>query len=136
MEAYRHGDFPVVIASGGIEPDGQDEAAVMRAYLVAHGIPAANVIADNQGINTFASARFTAQTMRARGWQSAYVVTQYYHVPRARLALRQFGVRTVYSAHARYFEAYDAFALLREMVGYVKYALRSYDRPGEPAHRP
>lgn len=135
VEGYRHGDFPVVIASGGVEPGGHDEAASMRAYLIAHGIPANRIIADNQGINTFASARFTAQTMRERGWKSAYVVTQYYHVPRARLALTRFGVKTIYSAHARFFEPMDAFALLREMAGYVTYTLRSYDVSGSPPGR-
>ena len=131
-EGYRHGDFPCVIASGGVEPGGHDEAAIMRDYLAAHGVPAERIIADNQGINTYASARFTAQTMRARGWRSVYVVTQYYHVPRARLALTRFGVKTVYSAHARFFEPTDAYALLREMVGYVKYSLRGYDVPRSP----
>ena len=92
VEGYRHGDFPVVIASGGIEEGGEDEADVMSRYLVANGIPAVDVIADNQGVNTFASARFTARLMRTRGWKSVCVVTQYYHVPRARLALRRFGV--------------------------------------------
>ena len=127
-EGYRHDDFSWVIASGGAEPNGQDEAAVMRAYLVAHGVPAARVIADHEGINTYASARFTARTVRERGWQSVCVVTQYYHVPRARLALTRFGVGRVYSEHARFFEWRDAFAILREMAGNVTYRLRSYDR--------
>ena len=129
VEGYRHGDFPRIIASGGIEDGARDEADVMSRYLVAHGVPAAEVIADNQGINTFASARYTARLMRERGWQSACVVTQYYHIPRARLALRRFGVGTVYSEHARFFEGRDAFSILREMAGYIKYTLRSYDPP-------
>ena len=135
VEGYRHGDFPFVIASGGIEPGGQDEAAVMRGYLAAHGIPTANLIADNQGINTYASARFTSQIMHERGWKAVCVVTQYYHVSRARLALTRFGVHPVYSVHARYFEVYDAFAILREMAGYVKYSLRGYDVPAPPPAR-
>ena len=99
----------------------------MSRYLIAHGVPAADVIADNQGVNTFASARFTARLMRERGWGSVCVVTQYYHVPRARLALRRFGVGTVYSEHAWFFEVRDPFSILREMAGNVTYRLRKYD---------
>ena len=131
VEGYRHGDFPLIIASGGIEEGTWDEADVMSRYLVANGVPAADIIADNQGINTFASARFTARLMRERGWKSACVVTQYYHVPRARLALRRFGVGTVYSEHARFFEGRDPFSILREMAGNVTYRLRKYDPPAD-----
>ena len=127
VEGYRHGDFPLIIVSGGIEEGTRDEADVMSRYLVANGIPPAKVITDNQGINTFASARFTAQLMHERGWKTVCVVTQYYHIPRARLALRRFGVGTVYSEHARFFEARDPFSILREMAGNVTYRLRKYD---------
>ncbi len=129
VEGYRHGDFPLIIASGGIEEGARDEADVMSRYLIANGVPAADVIADNQGINTFASARFTARLLRERGWKTVCVVTQYYHVPRARLALRRFGVGTVYSEHARFFEVRDPFSILREMAGNVTYRLRKYDPP-------
>ncbi len=129
VEGYWHGDFPVVIASGGIEEGARDEADVMSRYLVANGVPAADIIADNQGVNTFASARFTARLMHERGWKTVCVVTQYYHVPRARLALRRFGVETVYSEHARFFEARDPFSILRETAGNVTYRLRTYDLP-------
>ena len=131
VEGYRHGDFPRIIASGGIEEGARDEAEVMSRYLVANGVPATDVIADNGGVNTFASARFTARLMRERGWQSVCVVTQYYHVPRARLALRRFGVGKVYSEHAHFFEVRDPFSILREMAGNVTYRLRRYDPPAD-----
>src|SRR5580704_13458675 len=39
LELYRAGYFPAVIVSGGIGKEGYDEAAVMRDYLVARGVP-------------------------------------------------------------------------------------------------
>ena len=129
LERYRHGDYPFIIVSGGFDAPGGDEAAGMRAYLVGQGVPAEKIIVDQQGINTYASARFTARLLRERGWRSVCVVTDYYHVPRARLALRRFGVATVYSAHSQDTEPGNYYHLLREMAGLVKYALRSYDLP-------
>ena len=129
LELYRQGDYPFIIVSGGFDVPGGDEAAGMRAYLVAKGVPAEKIIVDSQGINTYASARFAAWLLRERGWRSVYVVTDYYHVPRARLALRRFGVGTVYSAHSRDTEPGNPYHLLHEMAGLVEYALRRYDSP-------
>ncbi len=126
VEQYQHGDYPLIVVSGGYERVGGDEATAMRTYLVSQGIPAEWIIADNQGINTYASARFTARLVRERGWRSVCVVTDYYHVPRARLALRRFGVGTVYSARSRSIDPTDIRHLLREMAGLVTYGLRSY----------
>ena len=135
LEQYRHGDYPFIIVSGGFDVPGGDEATAMRAYLVGKGVPAERIIVDSQGVNTYASARFTARLLRERGWRSVCVVTDYYHVPRARLALRRFGVGTVYSVHSRDVERWNLYHLVREMAGMVKYALRSYDDPPGPDGR-
>ena len=129
-EHYRRGDYPFVIVSGGYDKIGGDEATAMGNYLAAHGVPPERIIRDGHGVNTYESARFTARLLRERGWRSVCVVTHFYHVPRARLALRRFGVGTVYSAHAGSYaeEGFDVH-LVREMAGLVKYALRPYGDP-------
>ena len=125
----RLGYFDWVIVSGGIDPAGHDEAAVMRDYLLAHGVPADRIIADNQGINTYESARHTVRILRERKWDGVCVVTQYFHVARARLALRRFGANEISSGSARFFEWRDFYSTAREVIGYVWYACRHYDRP-------
>ncbi|MDC8757197.1 YdcF family protein [Janthinobacterium fluminis] len=120
---YRAGLFPRVIVSGGLGKEGYDEAAVMRDYLVAHAVPAPAIIVDSGGVNTTATARNSAALMRAGGLRSAVVVTQYFHIPRTRLALRDSGVATVYSAHADYFEWRDIYSTLREAVALPVYWL-------------
>ena len=126
LEQYRHGDYPLIIVSGGFDQPGGDEAIAMRAYLVARGVPEKQIVVDSQGLNTYASARFTARLLREHGWRSVCVVTQYYHVPRTRLALRRFGVEPRYSAHAQEPGPLGADHLLHEMAGLVEYAVRSY----------
>jgi len=127
VELYREGYFPTVIASGGIGVEGFDEALVMKNYLVAQGIPEDRVIVDNSGANTFMSAKATRDLMTQRQLTRVMVISQYYHLPRSRLALERFGVPTVYSAHARFWEARDVYSAVREAFGYVSYALRSYE---------
>lgn len=126
LELYRAGYFPVVIASGGFGKEGYDEAVVMRDYLVAGGMPRDRVIVDGHGDNTFESARNARRIARERNLQSVLVVTQYFHVPRSRLALRRFGIAEIHSAHARIYEFRDTYSALRESLGYLAYLVRPY----------
>ena len=127
LRLRRLGYFDWVIVSGGIDPAGHDEAAVMRDYLVEHGLPAAAVLVDNSGADTYESARQTARTMREHGWKRVCVVSQYFHVPRARLALVRCGVKHVASGSARFMEWRDLYSIPREVIGYIWYAIRRYD---------
>ncbi len=133
VELFQAGYFPLVIASGGAGKEGFDEAAVMRDYLVAHGVPADRVLVDSSGVTTYASARATARIVRERHLQSVFVISQYFHLPRARLALGRFGIAPVYSAAPRYFEWRDLYSAPRDLIGYVSYSLRSYQ--GDAATR-
>jgi len=127
LELYRAGLFAEVIVSGGVGVEGFDEAVVMKQYLMARGVPEARIHADSRGLDTQSTARNAAATMAARGWGSALVVSQYYHVPRCRLALTRAGVVSVASAHADYFEARDLYSTAREVVAYGFYAVRRSD---------
>ncbi len=126
LELYRAGYFPTIIVSGGIGKEGYEEAQVMRDYLVSHGISAEYIIMDNTGINTFVSANNTVQIIRQSNKKSIFVVSQYFHLPRARLALERMGVVPIYSAHANFFEMRDVYSSLREVVSYVYYTFRDY----------
>jgi len=125
LECYRAGYFPEIIVSGGIGKEGYDEAVVMRDYLMGHGVPSEHILMDNQGVTTFASARNARDIARQRNFHSVFVVSQYFHISRSRLALHRFGFPTVYAAHAQYFEARDFYSAPRELFGYVRYLFRN-----------
>ncbi|MDX9972709.1 MAG: ElyC/SanA/YdcF family protein [FCB group bacterium] len=124
VRLYRQGWFPEIVVSGGMGRNNQDEATIMRRYLVAHGVPAERIHTDSEGVNTRATALHAAEFLRRRGLKSAMVITQFYHVPRAQMALREAGVKTVYGAHARYFSWHDAYAVPRELAAILWYRLR------------
>jgi len=127
LELYKAGHFPKIITSGGVGIEGFDEAAVMRDYLVTRGVPAESIIVDSIGLTTFASAQNTLQIARQQGFKSILVVSQYFHVPRAKMALQRFGIAPVYTAHARIFELRDIYSSFREFFGYLSYLFRRYD---------
>jgi uncharacterized SAM-binding protein YcdF (DUF218 family) len=99
----------------------------MKRYLISQGVPEDRIIADGEGATTSLTARNAAQLMKERGWQSALVISQYFHISRTRLAVERYGVRPVYSAHAEYFELRDVYSIAREVIGYGAYLVRRYD---------
>lgn len=126
VELFHSGYSRRVVVSGGVDPAGQDEAAVMSGYLVRAGIPENCIHQDNRGIDTYNTARNTAALMRRQGWESVLIVSQYFHIVRTRLAFRRFGIETIYSAHADYHAPRDLYSLAREVVALPAYLFRGY----------
>lgn len=126
IQLYQQGIFKNTIVSGGMGKEGFDEAVVMKQYLVAHGLPTARIYVDSQGNNTYLTAKRTAQLMSEHKWQSAIAISQYFHLPRTKLAIQQFGVKTVYTAHADFFELRDLYSTVREVFSYCSYQIRSF----------
>ncbi len=129
LSLYKAGEVANVIVSGAPHDHGRDEAEVMRSYLICLGVPSDRVIADSAGVHTMETARNSAAIMKTRGWKSATVVSQYYHITRVRMTLQAFGVRPVYSAHAYRFEINDVIAIPRELAANISYRWRLWRSP-------
>ena len=122
LDAWRAGLATRVMVSGSVAPDGQDEAAVMAAYLQANGAPAAAIVQDPHGVDTWATARNAAALLDGQG--RVLAATQWFHVPRTLMALRRFGLTGAGGAWPRFAEARDAYSLLREAAALPWYAVR------------
>ena len=125
VELYRQGAFRQIIVSGGTGKEGFSEAKIMASYLAGQQIPRSALILDEHGDTTEATAIHSAAIMKARGLNSALVVTQYFHVTRSSFALRHAGIATVHTAHAHLFEARDIYSTARELVALPAYWLSS-----------
>lgn len=127
LDLYRAGYFSKILVSGGTGKEGVAEGTAMKRYLVAAGIPDEQILVDDQGVDTMATAVNTCAILKANGWKSVMVITQYFHVPRTRMILGRMEVSPVYHAHARYFEARDLYSIFRELPAYLKYRLRALE---------
>jgi vancomycin permeability regulator SanA len=123
-QCYEQRKRGILFVSGGMEASGADEAAAMRAYLVRLGVPSDDIVVDRGGNDTWSTARNASEFMRHHGLSSAVVVTQYFHVPRAMLALPRFGVHKGSGADPRFWEMRDVYSDLREVPALVWYAIR------------
>lgn len=123
IKLYHDKKCKFIIVSGGVGKSGYDEATAMQAYVLRKGVPASAIIRDSEGINTRASAKFTAEYMRKHRIDSVIVVSQFYHLARAEMALEQEGANVAGKAYARYFELDDILSTLREIPANIFYFL-------------
>jgi vancomycin permeability regulator SanA len=89
VSLYARHKVEVILVSGNDNGRGYDEPDVMRRYLVAHGVPARQVVVDHAGFDTWDTC------VRARtvfGVDRAILVTQAFHVARAVALCRANGV--------------------------------------------
>jgi len=131
---YRQGYFRQVLVSGAHGKEGYDEPAVMRRYLEANGLPSAAIFEDNEGYTTWHTAQNTARFLKVHNLTSVLIISQYFHLPRCRLAFSKFGIQPLYASHAPYWSLRDFYSVPREIIGYTSYALRQID--GNPSTRP
>jgi vancomycin permeability regulator SanA len=91
-ELYREGYADTIVMTGGIEPTGVDETIMMRDLAVLLGVPSDAIILDPGGHNTDASVANTARIFDDNGMRRVLAVSQFYHLPRIKLAYARAGV--------------------------------------------
>jgi vancomycin permeability regulator SanA len=124
LQLYQQGKGKKIMVSGGIGRECQDEAETMKTFLVQKGVPIENILIDNKGKNSHLTAVNTKAIFETdTSYKNPFVivVSQYYHLSRTKLAMKQLKIPNVYSAHAYHFERRDAIAILREFAGYYVY---------------
>jgi len=123
LELYRRGLAPVVITTGGAAADPRfSEGGVGHDYLMHHGVPERDLIAETQGRDTSESAVRVGVIMRANGLHSCVAVSDAYHVFRIRKLLEHEGIAPVYVAPRPESRPRSAMqrevAVLREVTSY------------------
>jgi uncharacterized SAM-binding protein YcdF (DUF218 family) len=90
---YTAGYAPMVICTGGI-PRGaiRSESEACADVLRDNGVPDAAIVLESRSRSTEENAAFTYEIMTARGWDSAIVVSDGYHLLRAGWIFQQQGV--------------------------------------------
>lgn len=121
VKLYNEKWVPRIIVSGGVGKSEVDEATAMQAYLIRRGVPESAIIVDSSGVNTRATAEFTAKYFAENNLHSVIGVSQFFHLPRVVLALKMSGIKVVGSCHAEYFEARDVYSVVREIPAYLAY---------------
>jgi SanA protein len=89
---YAAGRVHVLLVSGDHAAAEYDEVAAMRGWLVAHGVPARDVVEDHAGLRTLDTVERAVRVFEVR---DAVVVTQGFHAARATWLARRAGIDAV-----------------------------------------
>ncbi len=87
---FTAGKVQVILVSGDNLAPEYNEPDAMRRYLIEAGVPAAKVVADYAGFDTYDSC---ARAKRIFNVSDLIVVTQGYHLPRAVATCRRLGLK-------------------------------------------
>jgi len=97
-ELWEDGVAPRLMTVGGNRAgDRFTEAAAGKDWLGDHGVPAADVVAVEEGSDTLSSMRAVAERMKQEGWTTAVIVTDPWHSLRTRSIARSEGIDAVTS---------------------------------------
>ena len=91
----------IAILSGGLGRNPPSEAQVMHDIFCEKGISNKRLLFEDQSTNTFENVAMSAALLRKHGFNAVIVVTDPYHLPRARMCFRYLGFRVDGSAPPR-----------------------------------
>lgn len=122
VELYHQGIAPWLLCSGGYRgPSGQTEAALCAAQAEQAGVPPSALVLEPESRSTEENARNAAAIMRERGWQTAVVVSDSYHLLRARWMFSREDVPVWTSPAPSPGGVFDTLYFLAREVGAVVY---------------
>ncbi len=120
IRQYQKGLVRKLVMSGAIDRNnGYSEPEVMKKRAENAGIPAADILLDEAGVDTSATVRNTAELMQREGFTRALAVSHYYHQPRVKMLFTRARVR-VYTVPAKMSRRLlkEPIFILREILAY------------------
>ena len=121
---YKRGLVHTLVFSGG-RNGAASQVAAMRSLALRQGVPSSAVLCDYEGVNTAATVRDTVPMLRAHDLRRVIVVSDFYHLPRLKLAYASAGldVLTVPAKGGAWIRQ-TPFLIVRDDAGFWVYLLR------------
>ncbi|MFA5884850.1 MAG: YdcF family protein [Acidimicrobiia bacterium] len=98
LDLYEQGVAPIVVVTGGkLAGDRFTEAGAGADYLIAHGVPDADILRETTSRNSWESLRASARFLFARDVRRVVLVSDPFHSLRIRLTAEEVGFDAVTS---------------------------------------
>ena len=93
LDLYNNGFAQAIITTGSYGPDPNfSEAEVGRNYLVQHGVEAAKIVTEQGSGTTYDSIHAASGLLKAKGWKTALVVSDGFHLFRVKKMFTDNGI--------------------------------------------
>ena len=123
LQLYEEGRIKKIFVSGGKGEYGVYEGDAMKKYLIEKNVPGNDIIKDNNGNNSYLTAKDFIALNDSLHFASAIVVSSFYHITRCKYIIKKLGYKNVEGfASSRYFWK-DGYGLFREFFAFYKYVL-------------
>ena len=120
-QLYLQGVAPLLVFSGGVSGVLPSEASVAREIAVKLGVPREACLLEEGSHSTFQNAQLTAPLLRERKIDEVVLVSDGYHLFRARLQFAKVGIRVQAVASERSLSAADqAYWTMREALALLR----------------
>ncbi len=125
LELYRAKMAPLILTTGGAGGDPEyTEGDVGRTYLIEHSVPAEAIVVERESDSTAHSVAAAGEIMERMGLRSCLVVSDGYHILRAKKMLEARGLGAYGSPRRVAAGAEEPWWIyLREAVSYLVWAI-------------
>lgn len=90
VELIKSGQARYLLVSGGAVHNAHSEAQAMYQWAITQGLSENQILIDNQAISTYHNMYYAAQIMKEYGLSTCIVVTNSWHLIKARHYARKF----------------------------------------------
>ena len=122
-ELWRRGEAPLLLLSGGGGHQ-RSEADAMRELALAEGVPASALLLEDRSRDTIENAVFSAAVLREKSLRRVIVVSEAYHLLRARILFKAAGLEVVATSAPAVRLRRDGLMYLRESLALPRSLLR------------
>ena len=125
LELYRARRAPLILTTGGAGGDPEyTEGDVGRTYLIEHSVPAEAIVVERESDSTAHSVAAAGEIMERMGLRSCLVVSDGYHILRAKKMLEARGLGAYGSPRPVAAGADEPWWIyLREALSYLVWAI-------------
>ncbi len=124
LELYRNHMADRILVTGGSGLNSRfTEAETARDYLVRQDVPSEHILLETGGTSTWQSLTAAAEILRMYGWRRVLVVSDGYHLFRARRMLHALGFDVYGSPRRPVATAGHPWVYFREAAGFWLWSL-------------
>lgn len=92
VDLYGQGVAPRLVMTGGAVGHPVAEARVMRGLALEKSVPAEAIVTEDRSRNTWQNATEVIALARTHGWERLVIVSDAFHIPRAKDMFRRQGM--------------------------------------------
>jgi uncharacterized SAM-binding protein YcdF (DUF218 family) len=122
LDLYGRGLAPRIMTTGGAGGDRVfTEGGVGRSYLIGHGVPSERIVVESEAESTAESTAMAAEIMHRMGLHTVIVVSDGYHIYRAKRMLNFAGLKVYGSPRKEAIREpwHERWNYLKQAVGYL-----------------